>query len=193
MAYSDYGGYAYRNGERVEERSDCAIKPDGDLLSTPGMWPGFARHAMGAGKEQWPNGHAVLGESPLYLVLYKQGIGGLYYNDKPLDMSRMLLDPQEGDFFEWQGQRHIDSGKFKDSGRTAVLECEGVRISIYWEVTDNHYVHAKMEFPSGVTWTGWSGYGVGAGLEDAGYGFDTESVAQEHRDWLEACAREEGR
>ena len=29
MAYSDYGGYAYRNGERVRERSDYTITPDG--------------------------------------------------------------------------------------------------------------------------------------------------------------------
>jgi hypothetical protein len=32
MAYSDYGGYAYRNGKRVENRSDCTITPEGDTF-----------------------------------------------------------------------------------------------------------------------------------------------------------------
>jgi hypothetical protein len=36
MAYSDYGGYAYRNGKRVTERSDATITPDGDAYGTPG-------------------------------------------------------------------------------------------------------------------------------------------------------------
>lgn len=31
-----------------------------------------------------------------------------------------------------------------------------------------------MTQPDGVVWTGFSGYGVGAGLEDAGYGYSTE-------------------
>ena len=47
MAYSDYGGYAYRNGERVDDRSDATITPDGDTYGTPGSYPGFALLAAG--------------------------------------------------------------------------------------------------------------------------------------------------
>ena len=35
MAYSDYGGYAYRNGKRVEARSDATISPEGDVFGSP--------------------------------------------------------------------------------------------------------------------------------------------------------------
>jgi hypothetical protein len=64
MAYSDYGGYAYRNGKRVEDRSDATISPDGDVFGSPGIWPGFAAYAAGGKDEyekrrEWPSGHAV--------------------------------------------------------------------------------------------------------------------------------------
>ena len=39
MAYSDYGGYGYKNGERVEDRSDAVISPE--VTSIPGMYPGW--------------------------------------------------------------------------------------------------------------------------------------------------------
>ncbi len=36
MAYSDYGGFGYRNGEKVIERSDAVLTPEG-MKSTPGQ------------------------------------------------------------------------------------------------------------------------------------------------------------
>ena len=51
MAYSDYGGYAYLNGIHITERSDTSIKID----STTEI-----------------DGHVVLGDGPIYIVLYKQ-------------------------------------------------------------------------------------------------------------------------
>ncbi|VTR95113.1 unnamed protein product [Gemmata massiliana] len=48
MASSDYGGYAYRNGRRVEEWSDAVLSPDG-IQSTPGGWPGWTIEAARSG------------------------------------------------------------------------------------------------------------------------------------------------
>ena len=53
MAYSDYGGYAYLNGIHIAERSDTSIKID----STTEI-----------------DGHVVLGDGPIYVVLYKQSV-----------------------------------------------------------------------------------------------------------------------
>jgi len=39
----------------------------------------------------------------------------------------------------------------------------------------------QLEQPDGTVWHGWSGYGVGAGLEDAGYGYSTDAC--ERRLW----------
>ena len=66
MAYSDYGGYVYRNGERVEERSDWTFTPDGGFESS-GSYPGFTAIIKGMNEEEarklrnYPSGHAVLG------------------------------------------------------------------------------------------------------------------------------------
>ena len=79
MAYSDYGGFAYRNGRKVLERCDCAIEADGRLRASPGRYPGFAALEAGRGIEEAKRisdhatmAHVVLGDTPLLLLLYKQ-------------------------------------------------------------------------------------------------------------------------
>jgi hypothetical protein len=160
MAYSDYGGYAYRNGERVESRSDCTITPEGDTFGTPGSWPGFGMMAAGVPRDEikkrieWPSGHAVLGDGPVYLVLYKTW-GTLYRG--PEDQN---LPIDRGDDYYAAEIR-----------RTA--ELDGCRVDVIYTHEDNYYVYARLTQPDGNVWHGWSGYGVGAGLEDCDYGYST--------------------
>jgi len=160
MAYSDYGGYAYRNGERVESRSDCTITPKGDTFGTPGSWPGFVMMAAGVLHDEiekrieWPNGHAVLGDGPVYLVLYKTS-ASLYRGPQILDLPIGVGSDYEG--------RKI---------RRAV-EVEGCHVEVIYTNEDNFYVYARLTQSDGNVWHGWSGYGVGAGLEDCGYGYST--------------------
>lgn len=159
MAYSDYGGYAYRNGVRVIERSDATITPEGDTFGTPGMWPGFGMIADGVPHEEvtkrieWPHGHSLLGDGPIYVLLRKQW-GAVYKGPK------MIADADR-DFGE-------------DSEKHTQFEIDGHTIEIVNTYEDNYYVYAKLVQPDGTTWHGWSGYGVGAGLEEAGYGFSTK-------------------
>lgn len=182
MAYSDYGGYAYRNGVQVEERSDFTITPDGGF-GTPGAYPGFALAAVGATSEQiqqardYPNGHAVLGDGPIFLVLYKQSHIEICRGIEKLDEIGLLHEPDPDAVKEWtyegKTERYVNVDHFKSTDRPCHFEVDGVRITIYWRIEDNHYQYAKLEQPDGTVWHGWSGYGVGAGLEDAGYGFST--------------------
>ena len=44
------------------------------------------------------------------------------------------------------------------------------------EYRDNWFQYVKLTLPDGTVWTGFSGYGVGAGLEDCGYGYSTEKI-----------------
>lgn len=161
MAYSDYGGYAYRNGQRVIERSDATITPEGDTYGTPGSYPGFALIANGvspdevAKRVEWPSGHAVLGDGPIYVVLRKQW-ATVYRGQKKLDFE---IDRQE--FQEPVEERYT-------------VTVDGYTIDIVLTYEDNFYVYARLTQPDGNVWHGWSGYGVGAGLEDAGYGFSTD-------------------
>lgn len=176
MAYSDYGGYAYRNGVRVVERSDCTINPDGDTFGTPGMWPGFV--TLGSTPEHrdeqlsWPSGHAVLGDGPIYLVLYKQTATMLYRGPIRLNLEEHVENP----VFASYGERtFLDTDHYKDTGKPLLASVDGCKISIIYEETDNHYQYAELIQPDGTIWTGWSGYGVGAGLEEADYGYSTQA------------------
>jgi hypothetical protein len=171
MAYSDYGGYAYRNGERVTERSDTVLTTGG-IKSTPGQWPGWTiPEGRGGGAY-----HALLGDGPIYVGLYKQSILTIHRLGEELDPVPLLRERRDDDHFQYNGQNGLSSCPWQDSDRPCVLEVDGHRVEAFWTTLateDNHYVYARLTQPDGTVWTGFSGYGVGAGLEGAGYGYST--------------------
>jgi len=63
-----------------------------------------------------------------------------------------------------------------DLGEPYSFEIDGHLLEIYWTEEDNHYVYARLVQPDGTEWHGFSGYGVGAGLEEAGYGTEPRNV-----------------
>jgi hypothetical protein len=153
MSYSDYGGFAYRNGERVLERSDCAVGRDG----------GMGERARGI------TGHAVLGEPPLLLVLRKQTGAYVLLN------GREVASFNPGPAF-WN--RHGKGLAVERSGGTAAA-IEGVPEELgktVFEIVHHDEdgrcaVYARVTTPGApggdrVVWTGWSAYGAGAGLEE---------------------------
>src|ERR1700761_5545867 len=123
MAYSDYGGYAYRNRERVIERSDFTMTPDGPF-GVPGMYPGFAALAAGKTREEalklheYPQGHAVLGDGPVFVCLYKQSTLRVYRGFEEVDTGDIVTTPGvKVDSYEWNGRNRkwVDSDPFKAS------------------------------------------------------------------------------
>lgn len=186
MAYSDYGGYGYRNGVRVEERSDCTITPEGDTFGTPGSWPGVAM--MAAGMErievekrlEWPSGHVVLGDGPIYVVMYKQTTTLLYRGNERLEILDYAVDPIVSEWTDDKGgvHRYIDTDEYVSKEAPLIVEIDGCKLSVFYIEDDNYYQYAELVMPSGDKWHGFSGYGVGAGLEDAGYGFSTEDQVE---------------
>lgn len=182
MAYSDYGGYAYRNYKRVEERSDATISPEGDIFGSPGTWPGFVAYATGGMEEvrkrrSWPGGHAVLGDGPIYVVLYKQSYLRIFRGNEELEIANLIKDPPVGalqpDSYSDTETHYLDTEVFKRTGKVCIFEVDGWRLEVFFREEDNHYQYARLAQPDGNVWHGWSGYGVGAGLEDCGYGFST--------------------
>jgi hypothetical protein len=138
MAYSDYGGHVYVNGELDRERCDAE---------------GF---------------HAILGYGPIQVGMYKQNYTEFLKNGTKLQASTIKNVRCEKEF------DHIDDDWYRHNSEFLTCEIDGYKISIWYEVTDNYYQYAKMIEPDGTVWTGFSGYGVGNGLEDSPYhGFDT--------------------
>lgn len=184
MAYSDYGGYAYKNGERIEERSDFTIMPDGSGVGTPGSYGGFVAIAAGASAEEvrkfvsYPQHHAVLGDGPFYVGLHKQ-TSTLFYRGQERLNDVEYIDSSCADAiksYEHDGvvTRYIDSDWSVDNGKPLVFNIDGNKVDVIYANTDNYYQFVRLTQPDGTVWSGFAGYGVGAGLEDADYGFSTD-------------------
>ena len=177
MAYSDYGGYGYKNGIRVVERSDAVLTPEG-LKSIPGAWPGWSLEEGRSGGSY----HVILGDENLYVTLYKQSSLTILYFNKPVSLLEMMREKYPGSIKKYtfegsKNEEYVDWDFFDEE--KVVLELDGYKIEIYREYSDNYYQYVRLTQPNGDVWTGFSGYGVGAGLEDAGYGFST--IEQESR------------
>ncbi len=166
MAYSDYGGYAYRNGKRVLERSDAVLSSEG-LKSTPGMWPGFVLpEARSVGSY-----HVIMGDGPVHVTLYKQSSLGILVNGDEQD-ELAVCTIKDVPAWEYKDSKGIDVDVFKDSNEVCTFEVADHKIEVFWrDDEDNHYQYVRLTQPDGNTWLGFSGYGVGAGFEDGDYGY----------------------
>jgi len=162
MAYSDYGGYAFLNGERVIERSDATIYPGGKLDSTPGQYPGWFKTLEQRG--QGEDFHVVLGDENFFVGMHKQSYVVALHNGK-----RTVLEVPEdiGEIIE----KRIASGEHVGYE----YKIDDYTISVFWVETDNHYVFVELVMTNDDVWTGFSGYGVGAGLDDGCCGYSTEA------------------
>ena len=196
MAYSSYGGLAYRNGELVIERSDYVMRADGRVKGSPGVHPGFAALAEGATRDEvvtmgqdCPMAHAVLGEHPLLLLLYKQTTARVFYQGRRIQS----FEPTE-EFWErarvetseaapavehHEFRPDVDDRLPAEVPRTKfeVVYRQGDQIGVYARVTIHDGEEERMGRTTtwrkaGTIWTGWSAYGAGAGFEE-----DTEDYA----------------
>ena len=146
MSYDEYGGRVYRDGVRIRSREDAPICV------------------------QW-SCHAVLGDGPVKLGLYKQSDVLVVVDGEELDVTGLLVDPPEGAVYrpERLNSDVLVTEVFRRSGRPCVMEAGGCRMEVFFTDEDNYYQYARLTQPDGMVWLGWSGYGVGTG-DDAYYG-----------------------
>jgi len=157
MAYSDYGGFAYRNGENVIERSDCLF--GGTLIgSSPGIWPGFVMGAYDPDKVKAV--HVVLGDGPVYVLMRKQSTVWVRHEDEELSIYEIFEACRPGEEFDIDA---LDDVPLEFS-------FHGHHVTIYVALEDNYYLYVRLDQPDGTVWCGYSGYGVGAGF-DGEYGY----------------------
>jgi len=171
MAYSDYGGYAYLNGVRQVDRSDVVFNKK-IVGSTPGQWPGFTMDSEASY-------HVLLGSGDVHIGLYKQTYLVVYIKGEAFDLDKHLMEqyPEAVDLYDFDGcTPFLNKDYFVNKDITIYFDLGKYQIAIKWIETDNYYQLVRLTQPDGNTWLGWSGYGVGAGLENCGYGFSTSDL-----------------
>lgn len=146
MSYSAYGGYAYRNGLLVKERSDAVFLTP-KIASTPGIWPGYTY----PDRETF---HVLLGDGPLYVGLVKgswfivldRGVAIEEFSGKFPTGSMQRLDLPDGAFLNtraWEDPQPNDD-------------------------TDPEFgILARLQHADGTVWLGFCGSQVGAGYDDS--------------------------
>ena len=195
MAYGDYGGYAYRNGIRVDERSDYVDTGRSTVKSVPGTYPevvfadqGLSTQQAAELYEDSPNGHAVLGEPPLLVGLYKQMTTRAWMGRREIVLARHVQNLDKA----YITRDCLKVHEIVESGREEPVRFAlpgGATLYVVWEETDNQYQYARLELSDTTVWTGWSGYGVGAGLEDEGYRYSTSQCDRRLKEiWPDAIA-----
>ena len=50
---------------------------------------------------------------------------------------------------------------------------DGSRLDVVWMVEDDYHEYTRPTQPDGTMWAGWSGCGVGVGLDEGDYGYST--------------------
>jgi hypothetical protein len=90
-----------------------------------------------------------------------------------IEIATPALPPER--ISEYDGERYLDApDAFTNDDEPTCFEIDGHKLEVFWRQDDNYYVYARLTQPDGTVWHGWSGYGVGAGLEDCDYGYSTE-------------------
>jgi len=144
MSYADYGGRSYARGVSRDDRVD--VSP---LNPQTGSWTG--------------NFHALLGEGSILVGLYKQSSVTILRDGVEVALGACLIDPDAvPDGVDLAGE-WFDPDPWRESGRVASFAVDGHRIDVLWTGESNNHVHARLTLPDGTTWTGWSGFEIGAG------------------------------
>lgn len=146
MSYGAYGGFAFRNGVLVPERSDVFFKSNGELCSTPGRYPPHVCPELFANKREVF--HVLLGDAPIFVALNK---GALVTRPALIEAERWGYIQRPG---EAQNRVNI---------RGALLT------TLAWEDPDEEGgdfgILARLE-QNGVIWSGFCGVDLGPNLNE---------------------------
>lgn len=177
MAYSDYGGYAFKNGVHIPNRSDVTISDDSNKCFNI-------------------SGHVVLGNTVMVVSLHKQQTLNVWYertrlSEKKLSEYAVNL-PKNGFDGDYIDVKEVMRG----------LVCSTLnfrfpneaRLSVLWANLDNYYMFVRLRMPNLDVWTGWSGYGVGMGVRNEEYGTPSDAEMNKRlcQVWPDAINEEGG-
>jgi hypothetical protein len=138
MAYGNWGGHVYRNGQRMEAWEDNTPYRETEL--TAGYAQAFLRD------QGYDPHHAILGEKRVRLCGYK---------DSPI----LYVDGQQVDLAPYRTTDPDDWDENEGNG-----EIDGYRFNWSYDWGEQRLDLMLIE-PDGTTWTGFGGYMIGAGFD----------------------------
>lgn len=163
MAYSNWGAFVHKNGERQRDKEDVPVFGDPDVEQAPSGSRIFVnlQKAHEAGVEQKPHErchHAVLGKDRVRLCAYKAYPVIFIARDEgaveQIGISKFRLDADKSeDAWDWYESLGIGG------------EVDGFRFQA-WPGREPDRVHLELIEPDGTAWSGVSGYCMGAGWDD---------------------------
>lgn len=154
MAYSDYGAFIYRNGERRRDKEDVAVfATDEETFGTdsaniPSGARIFVSFLHQKGEYNWLNSihHGVMGDGLIRVMCHKQGRPQIYEMTENGPVEIEYCD-KSTDWYDYDTIRFEYKGyKFQfESGKPYQM---------------------KMTEPDGTVWLGLYDYEFGAGFEN---------------------------
>lgn len=186
MGYGQYGGIAYRNGARVDDRSDAMIKPDMGNLGIPGCIPdpstaGMSASDFAAIRKSCVRAHVVLGDGPVLVSLNKTSWfdisvlrDGAFHALTDQELAAAAVDLPEDllekdDDGEPVAPRALDRFRLGDmDGHEGVVRfgVDGHVVEYRMMRVRGYAQHARLTQPDGTVWSGFSGSEIGYGFED---------------------------
>lgn len=152
MAYSNWGAFVYKNGERRRNKEDVGVfdTDEGDLPSGSRIFANILKNnATSRETPAWKHSrHAVLGDGPVRLCGYKN-YPELWIIKNDIVESVALPDFEVYENDEKSGDIDLDDKTYKWS----------------FDQGDNT-IDLRLEESDGTIWTSKCGYGIGAGFEE---------------------------
>lgn len=187
MAYSDYGAFTYRNDERRRDKEDVGVydTDEGALPSGVRIFVNIIKNRDRGSGEWWQHSqHGVMGDGPVRVACYKQGLpsGGIYFWPEsasvPERHSPQVFTatpplpepavPYEEDQAAWGA--YYESCWDYEYGHFEIAHDFGAGKYLFTFTDDNHsdsgHYEATMTEPDGTAWRCVYDYGYGAGLTD---------------------------
>lgn len=187
MAYSDYGAFTYRNGERRRDKEDVGVydTDEGALPSGYRIWANILKNRERGTDMWWQHSqHGVMGDGPVRVACYKQGLpsSGIYFWPDGADaperhdpQSFTAKPPLPRPAVPYDEDRDAWSAYYRscwdyDYGRFTVEHDFGTGRYAFTFADKGHsesgHYEATMTEPDGTAWSCVYDYGYGAGLTD---------------------------
>ena len=177
MAYSDYGAFVYKNGERRRDKEDVGVydTDEANLPSGLRIWANIIKNRDDGNDQWWRHSqHGVMGDGLVRVACYKQGFPSIYVwrdgDDEPhcftdeelMAHNGWTLDNPWIQVWEHDGRAEPYIEGYPDySISFTVPGLEGYE---FYYTHDDHY-YAIMREPDGAEWECSFDYWYGAGFE----------------------------